>query len=260
MKIATWNVNSIRVRLPQVLAWLMQEQPDILCLQETKITDEEFPAAAFRDAGYLSIYAGQKTYNGVATICRKPAEEIVASLSGAGTAQKRFLAASIDGVRVVNVYVPNGEEVGSEKYNFKLVWLEALENFLKGELRVYSKLVLLGDFNIAPEPRDVHDPQVWEGHVLFSEKERAAFQRLIQGGLVDVFRQFDQPPMSFSWWDYRAGAFRRNNGLRIDHMLSSPALAAKCQACRIDRVPRSHVRPSDHAPVFAEFHQAPQPS
>lgn len=256
MKLATWNVNSIRVRLPQVLAWLMQEKPDILCLQETKITDEEFPAAEFRDAGYLSIYAGQKTYNGVATISRNPAGEIVASLSGADTAQKRFLAASIDGVRVVNVYVPNGEEVDSEKYNFKLVWLEALENFLKEELRAHSKLVLLGDFNIAPEPRDVHDPQVWEGQVLFSEKERAAFQRLIQCGLVDVFRQFDQPPMSFSWWDYRAGAFRRNNGLRIDHIMCSPALASECSGCRIDRAPRSHARPSDHAPVMVEFRMA----
>jgi exodeoxyribonuclease-3 len=256
MKLATWNVNSIRVRLPQVVAWLMQEKPDILCLQETKITDEEFPAAEFSDAGYLSIYAGQKTYNGVATISRKPAGEIVASLSGADTAQKRFLAASIGGVRVVNVYVPNGEEVDSEKYNFKLVWLKALENFLKEELRVHSKLVLLGDFNIAPEPRDVHDPQVWEGRVLFSEKERAAFQRLIQCGLVDVFRQFDQPPMSFSWWDYRAGAFRRNNGLRIDHIMCSPALALECSGCRIDRAPRSHARPSDHAPVMVEFRMA----
>ena len=257
MKIATWNVNSIRVRLPQVLGWLKQECPDVLCLQETKITDEEFPAAAFRAADYHAAFAGQKTYNGVATLSRTPAGEIVTTLPGAAGIQKRLLAATINDVRVVNVYVPNGEEVGSEKYTYKLSWLEALEKFLTGELKTHPKLALLGDYNIAPEERDVHEPKLWDGRVLFSDRERAAFQRLVQCGLVDVFRKFDQPSMSFSWWDYRAAAFRRNLGLRIDHILCSPALASGCRGCRIDSVPRKHERPSDHAPVIAMFGDLP---
>ncbi len=253
MKIATWNVNSIRVRLPQVLEWLKKENPDVLCLQETKITDKDFPADVFRDAGYQAIYAGQKTYNGVATISRTPAEKIVVTLPGADGAQKRFLATVINGVRVINVYVPNGEEVGSEKYSYKLSWLEALEKYIAEELKNHSQLALLGDYNIAPEERDVHDPKLWEGHVLFSDKERAAFQQLIKHGLDDVFRRFDQPEKSFSWWDYRAGGFRRNHGLRIDHILCNLALAQKCRSCRIDTDPRRHERPSDHAPVIAQF-------
>ena len=253
MKIATWNVNSIRVRLPQVLEWLKQESPDVLCLQETKITDEEFPAASFREAGYCAVYAGQKTYNGVATLSRAAPEKIVASLPGVDGAQKRLLAASIGDVRLVNVYIPNGEEVGSEKYSYKLSWLEALEKFLTAELRSHPRLAILGDYNIAPEERDVHDPRLWAGRVLFSDPERAAFQRLIDRGLVDVFRRFEQPEKSFSWWDYRMNAFRRNLGLRIDHILASPALASVCRRCRIDSEPRKHERPSDHAPVVAEF-------
>lgn len=253
MKIATWNVNSIRVRLPQVLAWLEKENPDVLCLQETKITDEEFPVAAFRGAGYHAVYAGQKTYNGVATLSRIPGVDAVARLPGADGDQKRLLASSVAGVRVVNVYVPNGEEVGSDKYAYKLSWLKALEKFVARELKTHSRLVLLGDFNVAPEERDVHDPKRWEGHVLFSAKERAAFRRLVRQGLADVFRQFAQPEKSFSWWDYRTGAFHRNHGLRIDHILSSPGLAAACRGCRIDIEPRKHERPSDHAPVIAEF-------
>ncbi|MBI3778201.1 MAG: exodeoxyribonuclease III [Gammaproteobacteria bacterium] len=257
MKIATWNVNSIRVRLPQVLEWLHREAPDILCLQETKITDEEFPVAAFRDAGYQAVYAGQKTYNGVATLSRRTAEKIVTSLPGADGAQKRLLAATIGKVRVINVYVPNGEEVGSEKYSYKLSWLAALGKYLARELKAHPKLALLGDYNIAPDERDVHDPKRWAGHVLFSDRERAAFQELAKLGLVDVFRKFDQPEKSFSWWDYRAGAFHRNHGLRIDHILCSAKLTAECRECRIDIEPRKHERPSDHAPVFAEFHAAP---
>jgi len=257
MKIATWNVNSIRVRLPQVLEWLKKENPDVLCLQEIKIADEDFPVAAFRDAGYQAVYAGQKTYNGVATLSRAPADGIVSSLPGADGDQKRLLATVVGGVRVVNVYVPNGEEVGSEKYSYKLSWLKALEKFIARELKSHPRLALLGDYNIAPEERDVHDPKLWEGHVLFSDKERAAFKGLIRLGLTDVFRQFDQPEKSFSWWDYRANAFPRNNGLRIDHILCSPALAAECHACRIDHEPRQHERPSDHAPVIAEFHATP---
>jgi len=253
MKIATWNVNSIRVRLPQVLEWLKQEGPDILCLQETKITDEEFPVAVFRDAGYHAAYAGQKTYNGVAILSRSEPGKMVASLLGVDGAQKRLLAASVGNMRVVNVYVPNGEEVGSEKYSYKLSWLEALDKYLAAELEMHPRLAVLGDYNIAPEERDVHDPKLWTGRVLFSDPERAAFQRLIGRGLVDVFRSFEQPERSFSWWDYRMNAFHRNLGLRIDHILCSSALASICRHCRIDGEPRKHERPSDHAPVVAEF-------
>jgi exodeoxyribonuclease III len=256
MKLATWNVNSIRVRLPQVLAWMKQEAPDVLCLQETKITDEEFPAAAFHDAGYHAVYAGQKTYNGVATLSRAPAADVVASLPGADGEQKRLLAATVEGVRVVNAYVPNGEAVGSDKFAYKLSWLAALEKYLTGEMKAHPRLALVGDYNIAPEERDVHDPQLWQGRVLFSDPERAAFRRLIERGLVDVFRRFDQPEMSFSWWDYRAAGFRRNHGLRIDHILCSAVLAAQCRACSIDVEPRRHERPSDHAPVIARFDAA----
>ena len=253
MKIATWNVNSIRVRLPQVLEWLQKECPDVLCLQETKITDVDFPVVAFRDAGYQTVYTGQKTYNGVATLSRAPANDVIASLPGAEGDQKRLLAATVGDVRVVNVYVPNGEEVGSEKYSYKLSWLKALEKFLARELKAHPRLAVLGDFNIAPDERDVHDPKRWEGHVLFSDEERAAFQRLVQHGLTDVFRKFDQPEKSFSWWDYRAGAFHRNHGMRIDHVLCSAALTTECSGCRIDIEPRKNERPSDHAPVIAEF-------
>lgn len=253
MKIATWNVNSIRVRLPQVLEWLKQEKPEVLCLQETKITDGEFPAEAFRDAGYQAVYTGQKIYNGVATLSRAPADDVVAMLPGTDGDQKRLLATVVNGVCVINVYVPNGEEVGSEKYSYKLAWLKALEKFIARELKSHPRLALLGDYNIAPEEHDVHDPKRWEGRVLFSDKERAAYQRLIQHGLTDLFRKFDQPEKSFSWWDYRAGAFHRNHGLRIDHILCSAALALECRSCRIDIEPRKHERPSDHAPVIAEF-------
>lgn len=253
MKLATWNINSIRVRLPQVLEWLAKESPDVLCLQETKITDEDFTLAAIREAGYHAVYCGQKSYNGVATLSRLPAEAVMTALPGAGDNQKRLLAATIGGVRVINVYVPNGEAVGSEKYLYKLSWLELLEQFLRGEMRQHPKLAVLGDYNIAPEERDVHDPKLWDGRVLFSGKERAAFRGLLGLGLADAFRRFDQPEKGFSWWDYRSGAFRRNHGLRIDHILCSPALAAECRGCRIDIGPRRHERPSDHAPVIAEF-------
>jgi len=262
MKIATWNVNSIRVRLPQVVEWLEKESPDVLCLQETKVTDEDFPAEAFRGAGYHAVFAGQKTYNGVATLSRSPADAVVAMLPGADaatnppgtqTSQKRLLAVTIAGVRVVNVYIPNGEEVGSDKYVYKLSWLDALEKFAAEELRSHPKLVVLGDYNIAPEEADVHDPKLWAGRVLFSDKERDAFRRLVRLGLVDVFRKFGQPEQSFSWWDYRMNGFKRNLGLRIDHILCSAALAADCCACSIDQEPRRHERPSDHAPVLARF-------
>jgi exodeoxyribonuclease-3 len=253
MLLATWNVNSIRVRLPQVLDWLVANGPDVLALQETKVPDEEFPAAEFQRRGYRALYAGQPGYNGVAILSRSPGREVLTALPGKDDGQRRFLAASLDGLRLINVYVPNGEAVGSEKYAYKLSWLAALKTCLRSELEAHPRLLVCGDFNIAPEERDVHDPRLWEGSVLFSEPERAAFRELIALGLVDVFRRFDQPEKSFTWWDYRMNAFRRNHGLRIDHILASGALAERCQSCRIDTVPRSLARPSDHAPVIAEF-------
>ncbi len=253
MKIATWNINSIRVRLPHVLDWLAQQTPDALCLQETKVIDEDFPVDDFRRAGYTAVYAGQKTYNGVAILSRTPATDVMRALPKAEGVQQRLIAATVDGVRIVNVYVPNGEAVDSDKYGYKLSWLKALRVWLKTELEAHPKLALLGDFNIAPEERDVHDPKQWEGHVLFSDQEREAFRALLADGLVDVFRKFDQPAASFSWWDYRMGAFRRDLGLRIDHILTSRALANTCRACHIDKTPRALERPSDHAPVIAEF-------
>jgi len=256
MKIATWNVNSLRVRLPQVLEWVRETQPDVLCLQETKVTDEDFPLAACREAGYHVVFSGQKTYNGVATLSRTPLVATASAFPDYADVQKRLLAVTIGDLRVLNVYIPNGQEVGSDKYAYKLDWLQALQRLIAAELKVYPKLVVLGDFNIAPEPRDVHDPKAWEGRVLFSAPERTAFRALIETGMVDVFRNFEQPEKSFSWWDYRAGAFRRNNGLRIDHILASAVLSARCRACTIDAGPRRHEQPSDHAPVLAEFDTA----
>jgi len=253
MKIATWNVNSLNVRLPQVLAWLAAEQPDVLALQETKLVDEKFPRAEIEAAGYQAVYAGQKTYNGVALLSRQPAHSVVSEVPGLDDNQRRVLAATFDGVRVLNLYVPNGESVESDKYRYKLGWLEKLTAWIQRELTAHPRLVVLGDFNIAPEPRDVHDPKQWEGRVLFSEPERAAFRKLLAAGLCDTFRLFEQPEKSFSWWDYRMQGFRRNHGLRIDHVLASPALCDNCSACRIDKGPRGNERPSDHAPVVAEF-------
>jgi exodeoxyribonuclease-3 len=253
MRIATWNVNSVRVRLPQVLDWLAQHAPDILCIQETKVTDTDFPAAEFHAAGYHAVFSGQKTYNGVATLSREAASSVMTELPGFDSEQKRLLAATVAGLRLINVYVPNGESVDSEKYSYKLAWLRALREFIALELGKHPDLLVLGDFNIAPEPRDVHDPKAWEGHVLFSEAERAALRELLATGLVDVFRAFPQPEASFTWWDYRQGGFRRNHGLRIDHILTSTSLAARCRACTIDAAPRALERPSDHAPVIAEF-------
>lgn len=253
MKIATWNVNSLRVRLPQVLEWLARETPDALCLQETKVPDEDFPETALREAGYFAAFSGQKTYNGVAILARQPLTALMRELPGADNAQRRFLAADLDGIRIINVYVPNGESVDSDKFRYKLAWLEALAQHLRAELVKHPRLVVVGDFNIAPEDRDVHDPQAWQGQVLFSEPERAALQQLFALGLKDSFRLFEQPEASFSWWDYRQGAFRRNRGLRIDHILSSLELASACRSCCIDVEPRRAERPSDHAPVIAEF-------
>jgi exodeoxyribonuclease-3 len=253
MKIATWNVNSLNVRLPQVLAWLAAERPDVLALQETKLVDEKFPRADIEAAGYRALYAGQKTYNGVALLSRLPAQDVVIGIPGFDDVQRRVLAATFDGVRVIDVYVPNGESVESDKYRYKLNWLEKLTARIEHELAAHPQLVVLGDFNIAPEARDVHDPARWEGQVLCSEPERAAFRRLLALGLHDTFRLSEQPDKSFSWWDYRMQGFRRNHGLRIDHILASAALCTECRSCRIDKGPRAHERPSDHAPVMAEF-------
>ena len=253
MKIATWNVNSLKVRLPHLLDWLSRHAPDVVCLQETKCEDPAFPAAEIEGAGYRWEHLVQKTYNGVAILSRGPIAGVVRGIPDFADDQRRVLAASVGATRVVCVYVPNGQSVGSDKFDYKLRWLEALTNWLQGELAAHPALAVLGDFNIAPEPRDVHDPKAWEGQVLFSEPERAALARLLGLGLVDAFRLFEQPEKSFSWWDYRMAAFRRNLGLRIDHVLLSAALARRCTACRIDVEPRRLERPSDHAPVVCEF-------
>ncbi len=253
MKIATWNVNSLSVRLPHVLGWLAAEQPDLLALQETKLIDERFPVAEIEAAGYRAVFAGQKTYNGVALLSRAPATDLVTDLPGLQDPQRRVLAATCQNVRVLNLYVPNGESVGSEKYAYKLDWLEKMIAYVKQQLAAHEHIVVLGDFNIAPDERDVHDPIAWEGHVLFSDAEKAAFRRLVDVGLCDTFRLFQQEERAFSWWDYRMAAFRRNLGLRIDHILASRRLCGLCKSCRIDKNPRALERPSDHTPVVAEF-------
>ena len=253
MKIATWNVNSLRVRLPHLLEWLAAHAPDAMCLQETKCEDASFPAAELAAAGYCSIHNGQRAYNGVAILARDAPGEVCRGIPEFTDDQSRVIAADVGGVRVVCVYVPNGQSVGSDKYAYKLRWLEALALWLEAELAAGAPLAVLGDFNVAPEERDVHDPQAWEGHVLFSEPERAALRRIVAAGFVDAFRLFEQPEKSFSWWDYRMGAFRRNMGLRIDHALLAPELARRCRACAIDVAPRRLERPSDHAPVFCEL-------
>ncbi len=253
MRLATWNVNSLRVRLPHVLQWLTAHQPDVLCVQETKLEDSAFPMQAVEAAGYRCVACGERTYNGVAILSRQAASDIMLALPGFDTPQKRLAAATIDGVRIVCVYVPNGESVVSEKYPFKLRWLAALRDWLRDELKRCPALAVLGDFNVAPENRDVYDPAAWDGRVLFSESERAAFRELLALGLSDGFRLFDQPEGSYTWWDYRLNAFRRRMGLRIDHILLSAALASRCCACAIDVEPRRAERPSDHAPVVADL-------
>jgi len=253
MKIATWNVNSLKVRLPHVLDWLSAAQPDALCLQETKTEDGGFPFAALEQAGYHAIHNGQKTYNGVAILARAEPADVVRDLPDFDDPQKRIIAATVDDVRLVCAYMPNGQAVGSDKYEYKLKWLAVLARGLCEELQRHPQLALLGDFNIAPDDRDVHDPLAWQGQILCSEPERDALRKLVELGFADAFRLFEQPEKSFSWWDYRMMAFRRNQGLRIDHILVSPALVQRCRACSIDKAPRKLERPSDHAPVVAEF-------
>lgn len=253
MKIASWNVNSLKVRLPQVLDWLQAQRPDVLALQETKLTDDNFPASEIEALGYHVAFSGQKTYNGVALISREPLEDVVTDLPGLDDPQRRILAATIGGVRVLNLYVVNGQEVGSEKFAYKLDWLEKVTAYVREDLTHHSDYVVLGDFNIAPDDRDVHDPRGWHERILCSTPEREALRTLLELGFKDSFRLFEQPPDTFSWWDYRAAGFRRNLGLRIDLVLASDALAARCRASTIDVEPRRLERPSDHAPALAEF-------
>lgn len=251
MKLATWNVNSLNVRLPHVMNWLAENPTDVLCLQETKLTDDKFPASIIEAAGYHVVYSGQKTYNGVAILSKLPITDVVKNNPRFDDPQQRILAATIDGVRVVCAYVPNGQSVGSEKYEYKLGWLSAFHDWIREEAALHPQLAVVGDYNIAPEDRDVHDPAAWEGMVHVSEKERAALARLLDIGLTDAYRLFEQPEKSFSWWDYRGLGFRLNKGLRIDHILLSQALAKRCEACVIDREPRKWEQPSDHTPVIA---------
>ena len=251
MKIAAWNVNSLKMRLPQLLEWLAAQQPDVVCLQETKLEDHIFPRQAIEAAGYQVIFSGQKTYNGVALLARDTPSDVVCGNPHFPDPQKRLIAATVSGIRVVCAYMPNGQAVGSDKYAYKLAWLAALEAWIGEQLAANPQLVLAGDFNIAPDDRDVHDPAAWAGQILCSEPERAAFQRLLSLGLKDSFRLFEQPEKSFSWWDYRMLGFQKNHGLRIDHILLSAPLAERCIAAGIERAMRKRERPSDHAPVTA---------
>lgn len=250
LKVASWNVNSLNVRLEAVLAWLDSSETDVLALQETKVPDEKFPLGVFLERGYHVSFSGQKTYNGVAVISRTPIEDVLMDIPGFEDPQRRFLACTVAGVRLIDLYVPNGSAVGTDKYAYKLNWLEHVTAFLQEELVRYPKLVVVGDFNIAPDDRDVHNPTRWEGSVLVSPPERAAYQKLLAQGLFDSFRLFDQPNHAFSWWDYRGAGFRQNHGLRIDLLLLSEALKIRCIESNIDTEPRASERPSDHAPVW----------
>ena len=250
MKIASWNVNSLRVRLPHVLDWLDTQAPDVLGLQELKMTTDKVPVDEILQHGYYCEALGQKTYNGVAILSRKPAEQVTRGIPGLADEQARAIAATVDDVRIVNLYVPNGQSVGSEKYAYKLSWLDALTGWLEAELKEYPDMVVMGDFNIAPDDRDVHDPESWHEKILCSSPERERLKALLKLGLQDSFRLFDQDEGIFSWWDYRAAGFRRNLGLRIDLLLVSAGLAERCSASEVDKAPRKLERPSDHAPVW----------
>ena len=244
-------MNSLRVRLPQVLAWLDKEKPDILALQETKLPDEDFPLKEIEAAGYHVVYSGQRKYNGVAILSRKAGADKVTDFPDFHDPQRRIVGVTVGDVRILNLYVPNGESVDSSKYQYKMTWLEKLKIFLQEELKKYPKLVVLGDFNIAPDERDVHDPTIWEGRVLFSQRERDALSQILKLGFLDCFRVHSQDEKIFSWWDYRLNSFKRNLGLRIDLILASSLLS--CTACYIDKIPRGFERPSDHTPVIASF-------
>jgi exodeoxyribonuclease-3 len=253
MKLASWNVNSLNVRLPHVERWCAAVQPDVLALQETKLEDAKFPLAALQAAGYHAACSGQKTYNGVAILARQPIADVEHGIAGFDDPQRRILSATVGDVRVVNLYVVNGQSVGSAKYAYKLDWLAQVTAFLAAEIRRHPRLVVMGDFNIAPDDRDVHDPLAWREQVLCSTPEREALARLQAIGLVDSFRLFEADSGHYSWWDYRQAAFRRNLGLRIDLILVSEALRGACRAARVDREPRTWERASDHAPVVLEI-------
>lgn len=252
-KIATWNINSLRVRLPHVQKWLAAVQPDVLALQEIKLTDDLFPVKELEEAGYTAVISGQRTYNGVALLSRAPVTQVIKDIPELEDHQRRVLAATLGDMRILNLYVPNGESVQSSKYQYKLQWLNKLDQFLKSELQHYKKMIILGDFNIAPEDIDVHNPKIWQGRVLFSEPEKMAFKEMLKIGFTDCFRYFAPEAQTFTWWDYRLNAFKRNMGLRIDHILASAELMKHCQRCYIDPAPRTWERPSDHTPVVAEF-------
>ena len=254
MKIATWNVNSVRARLPRVLAWLERRQPDIACLQEIKVVDEDFPAAEFAAIGFQALTFGQKTYNGVAILSRGEATDVIRGLpDDPPDAERRVLAATVGGVRVVNLYCPNGGEVNSDRYALKLVWFRRLRAFLDAAFDPRRDVLLCGDFNIAPEDRDVWDPEEWRGQTLFSEPEKVVLKELMAWGLADMLRLHHLEGGVYTWWDYRMGAFHRGWGLRIDHLLASPPLAARCTSVEVDRDERKGDKPSDHAPVVATF-------
>jgi exodeoxyribonuclease-3 len=253
LKLATWNVNSLAVRLPQVLDWLQANPVDVLVLQETKLADDKFPSPEIEAAGYRVQWFGQKTYNGVALLSRGPASDVQRNILGFDDPQARVIAGTVNGVRVIGGYFPNGQSPDSDKFQYKMRWLDAASGWLRAELAKHPQLVLMGDFNIAPEDRDVHDPALWAGQILCTPQERAHFAALVELGLVDAFRLFEQPPKSWSWWDYRGLAFRKNQGLRIDHILVSEALKSRVLGCVIDKLPRKNERPSDHAPVVVQL-------
>lgn len=253
MLIASWNVNSLRVRLPQLTTWLASNPVDVIALQETKVPDEDFPHAQIEALGYGVAASGQKSYNGVAFLSKLPLQDVVHGMPGYTDDQRRVLTATVGGVRIVNVYVPNGQAPDTPKYQYKLLWLQTLRAYLRDEMGRYTNVLVLGDYNIAPEDRDVHDPKAWEGKVHVSPAERAELRALTGLGLTDLYRRFDQPEHSYSWWDYRMFAFRRNHGLRIDLLLASARLTEMCDACHIDKTPRAWDQPSDHAPVIGRF-------
>lgn len=254
MRLVTWNVNSVRARQERLLAWLARHQPDVVCLQETKVEDPHFPTAAFAELGYSCLVYGQKTYNGVAILSREEAAEVIRGFPGeAIEGGRRLLTAIIAGVRVVNVYVPNGGEVDLPTYHAKLAWLAALSQWLDDLADPGAELVLCGDFNVAPDDRDVWDPEAWRGRILFSDLEKQALQRLLEWGLVDLVRLHYPEGGVYTWWDYRKGAFHRGWGLRLDHIFATAPLAARCRRVTVDREERKGEKPSDHAPVIAEF-------
>ncbi len=254
MKIATWNVNSILARLPHATRWIKAVQPDVLCMQETKCTDDKFPVEAFSQMGYCTTIFGQQSYNGVAILTRNDCADVQrGNYEDQEGAHARLLAATVNGIRIVNVYIPNGQSVGSEKFEFKLDWMKRLRAFFDHNFQRDTPVVLCGDFNVAPEDRDIHNPQLWQERIMCSQAERTALDEIKRWGFTDTFRQHHEEGGHFSWWDYRAGAFRRNMGLRIDHIWVTRPLLAGSKNTWIDVEPRTWERPSDHAPVIAEF-------